>query len=274
MLASVGLWYIHEPFNPNKHYWKESFTYRKTGTNNPDVDRYFRELLDGKHREMSQIANSDSNHWLMPIRVLPQPIQRIMIKDPLACLLTEYLHQKFNLQTLVLFRHPCGFASSIHRLGWPSAGFLKDFLSREDLMNDFLKPHQSLVEKYSVGPDSLESIAVLHGCLNLVLWEISQRNESIEAVLFEDLCRSPIESFKELFIKWKLPYNDDVKTHHESLCMNKEKSVDAYHTHSTARNSQSMAESWRDQFDQQQINRIRKIWEQFEIPIYESDEQW
>lgn len=39
MLAYSGIWYIHEPFNPNKGFWPDYFSYLRTQSTYPRVDR-------------------------------------------------------------------------------------------------------------------------------------------------------------------------------------------------------------------------------------------
>jgi hypothetical protein len=99
MLAVPGLWYVHEPFNPNKHIWNESFTYANPDSQRPDIDKYVQQLLDGRRRETASVGNCD--HPLMPLRLFRPSIRRIMIKDPVACLLTGYLTARFAFQGIV-----------------------------------------------------------------------------------------------------------------------------------------------------------------------------
>jgi hypothetical protein len=270
MLAVPGLWYVHEPFNPNKHVWNEAFSYVPTDGSNENVDRHMDRVLRGGFRSASLSGPVD--HPLMPLRLLKPPIRRVMVKDPLACLLTGYLTRRFDLQSFVLFRHPCGFVASVTRLGWPSAGFLKEFLNRRELMDDYLAPHSSMMERYS-NEDSIESAAVLHGILNLVLWR-QVGSLAIPWFRFKDLCADPIDRFREIFNLLGLPYSEAVEQQHAKLCLSGSSSSADYRPHAVARQSQAMAESWRQEIDGPRIQTIREIWDRFEIPVYEDNEDW
>src|SRR6185295_18589108 len=124
--------------------------------------------LHGKHRHLAQ-SPGRTQHWLMPLRILPPPISRALIKDPIACLMSEYLSQQFGLTTIVLFRHPAGFVSSMIRLKWCPKKVLEQFLACEPLMAEWLAPFASCIESSKM-KDPVESATALYGCLNTVLW--------------------------------------------------------------------------------------------------------
>jgi hypothetical protein len=270
MLASPGLWYIHEPFNPVKRVWPEPFSYVNPEVTNPDVDRLMRRILRGGMREALNVDHAD--HPWMPLRRLPLRYGRLMIKDPLACLLTGYLSRHFGTRTLVLFRHPCGFVSSVLRLGWPTGSYLGDLLRRPQLMEDHLAPWAGLMEQ-SASEDSIRSAAVLHGVLNRVLWNQVQ-DQSLRYETFEGLCSDPIAKFQELFSWLELPYEGDVSKRHTRLCLSGSKSPDDYHPHAVARNSRAMAESWKSELVGTDRDDVRSVWEQFAIPLYRMDDDW
>ncbi len=271
MLADPGLWQIHEPFNPNKRMWKRSFEYAAPSSPRPDVDRYFAALLRGRHRATSTYPHTD--HPLMPLRLFRPPIRRAIVKDPLACLLTGYLARHFDLDTLVLFRHPADFAASIVRLGWPTGTYLERFLRDILLMDEHLGPYALLLESHRNGND-LASAAVLHGALNRVLWNQAQATAGIRTLQFETLCRDPITQFEQLFSRLGLPYTEATRSRHQALCTAPDHDPAHYRTHAVARNSAAMADAWRRQLDTAQRATVRAIWDQFGIPLYSDPADW
>jgi len=270
MLAASGIWYSHEPFSPGKGRWPEYFTYRRPAQADEAVDALMREVLAGGFREALNLANADKA-W-MPLRILPPRVARRMVKDPLACLLAPYLCQRFELQTLVLFRHPAGFCASVSRLGWPRGEFLRKFLNDGPLMHDHLGPYRSLISRFS-GEDTIASAAVLHGVLNKVLWS-TVANGMAQALVFEELCADPIERCRSLFDGLGLPYDDQVRAQHVALCLGRAREVGEYRPHAVARNSLAMAATWRDQLDQAEVRQVRQIWDEFEIPLYRQASDW
>jgi hypothetical protein len=271
MLAEPGLWYLHEPFNPNKKLWGESFTYAAPGSSRPDIEHYVTSLLQGKYRTTSLYRHTD--HYLMPLRVFRPPVRRVLIKDPLACLLSGFLAEKFSFQTRILFRHPAGFVSSVYRLGWPTGGFLRQFLDRPELMDDHLSPYRTLMEKYQDRND-VGSATVLYGALNVVQWNQVKQNLNIRWHRFEDLCADPISQFRTIFDELSLPYSASTEQRHYSLCFGSGESPSDYRTHAVARNSQAMANSWKRQLDREQVAEIRSAWDLFDVDLYRSEDDW
>jgi hypothetical protein len=115
---------------------------------------------------------------------------------------------------------------------------------------------------------------VLHGALNKVLWNQIVQNPSIKHFQFEELCLDPIDKFKGIFEELDLPYTDSTLERHRKLCFMDERPVESYHPHAIARNSRAMACSWKEQLDSGVVSNIRKIWLEFEIPLYADDISW
>ena len=107
---------------------------------------------------------------------------------------------------MVLYRHPGGFVASVTRLGWPTAVCLQDFQTRSELMEAHLSAFAGLMDRHARA-DSIESAAVLHGVLNIVLWSHVQQYK-LRWHRFEDLCVSPLDAFREIFAWLDLPYSE------------------------------------------------------------------
>jgi hypothetical protein len=270
MLAAPGLWLVHEPFNPNKGIWKEPFPYLRPDGFDAGVDRLMKQILRGDARRALGLPRAD--HPLMPLRLFRQPVRRILLKDPLACLLTAHLTSRYGFRGLVVFRHPAGFVSSITRLGWETAGIVAKLLACRPLVEDHFSSVAGLMEQHC-RRDGLESAATLHGALNLVLWNtVSQ--QSLDSVIFEDLCQSPIDAFQKLFARLDLPYGAQVREIHERLCFSPSRPVGSHSAHDVERRSADMADGWKRHLSSDDVRRIRAIWEGFRIPLYASEAHW
>ncbi|PIW45394.1 MAG: hypothetical protein COW18_11690 [Zetaproteobacteria bacterium CG12_big_fil_rev_8_21_14_0_65_54_13] len=270
MLAASGIWHVHEPFAPYKGLWHEWFSYAKAEGSSPEIDRLMRELLAGRHKEALQMPWVD--HALMPLRLLPQPVHRVLIKDPIACLMSEYLTRHFDMETFVLFRHPAAFVESVNRLGWPQCGGIDSFLANEEIMGDFLHPFRELMESVSSDGEGVRSAAVMHGCLNRVLWDFVQRNDAMHSYLFEDLCELPMETFQQIFGVAGLSYGERIREKHLSMCFADTDS--AYRTHEVRRSSNRQAHGWREHMSGEDMAIIREVWEAFDIPLYRNASDW
>lgn len=270
MLAASGVWYMHEPYAKRKGRWPRSFEYRRSCEPDPQADAILEDVLAGRFREALGLANSD--HSWMPLRLFRTRFSRVLVKDPLACLLTEYLTRRFQLRTLILFRHPAGFVSSIQRLKWPRAAFLRQFLQDVPLMQDHLDPFRPLLERASL-EENLEATAVFCGALNRVLWNFHESGVG-QPISFEYLCHDPLPRLQKLFAELGLPYDSRVRQVHEQACMGAAKPSEEYHPHAVVRNSKAMAMSWRSQLSPTEISRVRDIWSRFQIPLYLDDTDW
>lgn len=270
MLAASGIWYIHEPYAPMKGRWPRAFDFRRSEEPDAKVDAIFEDILGGGFREALNLPNSD--HPWMPLRLFRPRFNRLLVKDPLACLLTEYLTRRFQLQTLILFRHPAGFVSSIQRLGWPRASFLRQFLEDEPLMAAHLEPCRATLERCARA-DDLEAAAALCGALNRVLWRFAAAGVGT-AVSFEELCSDPIPRLRHLFMQLGLPYDEGVRDAHVAACLGRAKPSSAYHPHAVNRNSLAMAGAWKAELGAAERARVRVVWEQFDVPLYRADADW
>lgn len=271
MLTTPGLWHVHEPFNPNNGCWNKQFTYLRPDEQSGSVDALMEKILSVQLRHLT--VNWPASHWLMPLRLFKPPVQRILIKAPIASFLSEYITQRYGVQTIVLFRHPAAVVSSLLRLGWPYAFLLDQFLSCEELVEDWLGPYRGMIQKVAKA-ENAASAAVFYGCINVVLWGFAERNREMTVRQYEDLCANPVEKFKDLFQVLHLPYDETIKQKHIKLCYSPKEGKRDYGPHEVKRNTEDMVTRWRRHLSPQQLTQIRRIWDRFSVPLYKSEKEW
>ncbi len=271
MLAYPGVWYLHEPFNPNKGKWDEPFSYVPVKTSRSDVDRMLDRIQKGGARWALRGPHASSP--LMPMRWAHVRYKQLMIKDPHACLMADYITRKLHTRTIALFRHPVGFVRSVMQLGWPSVLSLQAFLRCPELLDEQLSGQVDLVRKHAYD-EGLESSAVLHACLCKVLWVATEMNPEIIPVRFEDLAMDPIHQFKLLVDKLNLSYSEEVQRWHIDMTQSKTQEPANQNPHEVKRNSSTMAWKWRREVKSSDVVRIREIWMRFDIPLYRHDTDW
>ena len=209
---------------------------------------------------------------LGPLRLFPQPIRRLIVKDPTACLMSEHIVDKHEMQGIVIFRHRAAFVASYKRLHWPSSRFLAQFLACAPLMKDWLQPFRSLLTKHCQS-DSVESAAVLHGCLNTVLGGYTRHCSRLWPLSYEELSADPESQFRNLHFRLGLPYDRDIQQHHAAIC-DPSHGTGPVHPHAVHRDSRLMNERWRGVLSPAECARVRAVWEHFEVPLYMSDRAW
>lgn len=270
MLATPGVWHVHEPFNPHQGLWDRELEYAVPGEGRPDIDRFVAKILSGRHRRALRMPHS--HRWFLPIRLLPQRPSRVLIKDPSAALLGEYLTRRHGMRTLVLFRHPAAVAQSVVRLGWPTGRLVGSLLESERLVADWFEPMLDMMEE-ARGRRDLFSGTVLYACVARILEGFVRRNPAgMTPLVFEGLCADPIAGFRELYRELDLPYDTAVAERHRLLCF-REGEVDSG-PHAVRRSSMNMAERWKRELSATDVEIVRSTWERAGIDRYRGRSSW
>jgi hypothetical protein len=138
---------------------------------------------------------------------------RLIVKDPIACVSSEWLANNFELEAVVLVRHPAAFAASLKRLQWE---FPFDHLLEQDsLMEEHLQQYRSEIERRPT--DIVEQAALLWKCLYSVLFTYADRNPNWIVRTHEQLSRQPVRELKRLYeilnLRWTTTVEDQIKSY-------------------------------------------------------------
>ena len=269
MLAPAGLWHLHEPFNPNRGLWQDELAYAPAADRRPDIDDLVRDLVRGRHRAVLRLQHA--GRWFTPLRLLPFEPARVLLKDPSAALLSEYLVRRHGMRALVLFRHPAAIVRSFLRLGWPTGALVRGLLSSPRLMEDWLAPVESSMTAAAGRRDALSG-TVLYGCVARVLLGFASRNpESMTRLAFEELCEDPVAAFRSLYEMLDLAYDDRVRDVHVRLSSAGEARERPF---GVIRSSASVARRWRTEASEGELETIREVWSRFRLPLYREPADW
>lgn len=277
MLAGSGIWHLHEPFNPNQGIWPDYFSYRRRHESDVALDEIVDSLRKGQFLGIPDkvlLRGIPANHRCMPSRLglYTHAIRRTLIKDPIACLLSEYLVVNHAMTAVVVMRHPAGFASSLSQLGWDTAEQLRNLLKQCKLMEDWLFPYEPLMALHSKA-SSLESHTTLFAALWIVLWGFAQRNNRFLIVNYEELCESPQREFEKLHTKLNLPLlQEDRKRHYKLTQSPTIKTPNS--PFDVVRNTKAVRRSWSRTLRPDEIDTVRSVWETFELPFFQNDSDW
>lgn len=282
LLSGQGIWALHEPFNPNKGIWKETLSYASPNACSIDsIDNYIGCLLEGKItigsvKGQPVLNNIACNRLMMPARLgfYPKPPNRVLIKDPMAALLSGYLTNRFGFKTLVIMRHPCGFVSSLYRLNW------EEYVRREldqicripETLAHFSMRQMRLIEKRN-SFDALKIYSLMHAVLNKILLGVSSSVEGMSLVSYESLCLKPEIEIDRCYGFAELELRNEDRCRHASL-MTANSVNEESNPYSTFRNSEEMAEVWKRRLTQKQVDEVRALWTEFEIDHYTEERHW
>ena len=271
LLAAAGVWHLHEPFNPNQGLWCEELAYARSTAPRPAIDVLVDELLRGGHRSALRLPHA--GRWFTPLRLLPLQPRRVLVKDPSAALLAEYLVRRHRMRALVLFRHPAAVAASFVRLGWPTGRLVTGLRASKTLMEDWLEPYASRMEAVS-GRSDWTSGTVLYACVARVLLGFADRNPgAMRRVGFEDLCADPPKSFREIYRWLELPWDDRFRESYLALSA-QVPDRGSERPHGVVRPSADVARRWKSDLSAAEVEAVREEWERFDVPLYRGAEEW
>ena len=267
--------YIHEPFNKDKgvkqiEHWflylkpgmKKELLYRKA------IDEVLQKKAVYKRPPLPSINGSfpkyvgkvvfKSRFHFEYLRAIFNPwVERYLIKDPIACLSSEYLHREYDMDVVVLIRHPAAFVASLKRLNWRFD--FNELLAQEELMREHL--NCVLQNGYDLTRLSIaEEGAILWKCLYTVLFRYLDRNPKMVVVRHEDVSANPVHEFKKLFGQLGLEYTSDIEARIMKITSEKNPTnpSDDWGV-SLRRNSKENIKRWKHILTESEIKTIKEI---------------
>jgi len=136
--------------------------------------------------------------------------KRPLVKDPIAVFSAEWLAKRFNMDVVVLIRHPAAFVGSLKKAKWkyPFIHFLKQPL----LMQHYLSKYRPILEEYSKKEkDIIEQAILLWNIIHYMILKYRDSNPNWIFVRHEDLSIDPIENFRKLYMRLGLKFSPDIE---------------------------------------------------------------
>ncbi len=196
-----------------------------------------------------------------------------LMKDPLAVFSAEWLANKFDMNVLVLIRHPAAFVSSIKRLNWGYNFY--ELLEQPLLMRDYLYPfEQEITESTALNKDIIDRAALLWKMIYSVVSKYKKEHPDWIYMRYEDIAKTPIFCFEYLFNRFGLEFSDSVKATIEDYTA-PSNPIDAPEGDGSLRkrNSKGNVWNWKNKLTQDEITRIKAQVEEVSNKFY-SDEDW
>ncbi|MCD4708711.1 MAG: sulfotransferase domain-containing protein [Candidatus Sabulitectum sp.] len=273
MLSSApNTGYVQEPFNPDLgiegiDIW---YPYVRNGI---VQEKYYSDLVNliisghAKYKNRSRFGGGffrtigkkmfGSRDYLRYLASTRLPgSRRLILKDPLASLSSEWLHRKFGMDVLILLRHPAGFVDSTMRLGWDFD--FSNLTAQTPLMEDYLREILASFDTTSMQP--WQRGALLWQCIYSVLDVFANRNPGIKIIRLEDLSLNPEEKFLEIHEFTALPFTKkSLRTIRKSTASSNPVKAPGGQVHFLRRNSSKSVDVWRKSLDETTIAGIRKL---------------
>lgn len=278
MIALSGkVGYVHEPFNRNSgissELFKNWFTYiceENEGKYKKRIEDYisFKYPLGRKLRSSKSIRDVARSFrdfskfsWNRVLRKRP------LVKDPISIFSANWLYQTFDMNVIVMIRHPAAFAGSIKKAGWRSG--MKNFLRQSLLIEHHLEEFKDEIYRHNNNElDYVDEAILLWNMIHSVI--LTYRKQYKEDWLFvrhEDISMDPVRYFSDIYEYLGLEFTDSIKNKIEEFSNNDD------NAHKLKRNSKANIYSWENRLTAEEIERIRKKTEKYSSEFY-SENDW
>ncbi len=262
--------YVDEPFNHQTGLMSADipFPYLEAGTmQEKQYSRLLDDLIKGKARyRSSDIKKPTAN----PAKQIARYViiskanliyksgarapwsKRYLLKDPMACMASEYMHRNHGMPTVIIIRHPASTIASYKRLGWY---FDLQYLTEQPSLRPHLK---FLPPKHKLTP--IEEWSYFWLNIYERLTTFAQRNPGMILIRHEDLSRHPDSEFKELYQKLKLPYSQPIRQKISSYTSSRNPTDPPNNiAHHLKRNSKNNIKRWKKILTTNEVDQIRSI---------------
>jgi Sulfotransferase family len=284
MLAlAPGVGYVHEPFSPltapgiSGAQFDRFFAY-VTAENAAEYVPALEQTLGfdyGVRRQLGAIRSlRDAFHSARDYSAFVRARAahaRPLVKDPIALFSAEWLAERFEMDVVVMIRHPAGFASSLQRFGWTHD--FGEFLDDERLMRDHLAAFEDEIRAQAREPaEVLEQAILLWRICYRVVDGYRQRHPSWAFVRHEDLSREPLPAFGRLYERLGLELSERARREIQRFSASTNP-AEAPSKHSVRVDSRANLAGWRSRLSAAQIERVRSetrdVW-----PLFYADADW
>ncbi len=268
--------YVSEPFNKESGVYGVNHWYPYINSDNLNQLHYINiveKILNFKGKHKNPPLNTDvyikkvtkkliGNKKMFYYRKaklfsrLPGKIgKRLLIKDPLAAFLSDFLAQKHNFKVLVLVRHPCAFYVSLKRLGWRFN--FKDFLEQDELIENHLKDFVYLMEKKNKSFE--EEAGLLWCCIYKVLEDYRKENPDWLFIKHEDICMEPLKIFRKIFDWAGLEFSNRIENKIRFFTEGRSVKAENNKAHQLERDSKGVANYWKSIISNDEVDTIKDL---------------
>lgn len=281
---SPSVSYIHEPFNgmcrPGIFSAKFPYTYMYLNENNQtDFYEALKNTISFKYNIKSELKTiktpRDSARLLRDYLIFQKnKVFQIapIIKDPMAVFSAEYLAKKFDMNVVILIRHPAAFVSSCKQLNW--GFYFENLLEQNILIKDYLYPFKTeIIDYVNNEHDLIDKLSLLWKLIYHVVYQYQQKHKQYLFLRYEDICQQPIKIYSDLFKKLGIEYNEKTQQFINSFTNSFEYKGVFQEIHSIQRKSSKQIDVWKQRLTDSEIKRIRSNVEDVSNKFY-SDSEW
>lgn len=217
--------YVHEPFTTENgilsgfaNPFPVDFQYI-TDENSYKFEKYLTDLLNfkyplGKNLVHTRSAAEAAQMLWVSVEFLMQRLRRntAVMKDPVAVFSAPWLARHFDMNVLVMIRHPAAFCSSMKTLNWKFD--FNQFLVQPEIMRgtrlaDFEPEIRYFAENEQ---EIILQGTLLWNCIYSVVDEYRTRYPGWLFVKHEELSMDPVGNFQKIYAQLGLEFTTSVRT--------------------------------------------------------------
>ena len=132
--------------------------------------------------------------------------RRALMKDPIALFSAGWLSHRFDMDVVVLVRHPAAFAGSLKAAHWPHP--FQHFLAQEELIERYLTGFRQEIEEQARNPgDIIDQAILLWNVFHSVIYQYQSEYASWHFLRHEDLSRDPVANYRDLYNELGLEFS-------------------------------------------------------------------
>lgn len=196
---------------------------------------------------------------------------RAVVKDPLAVFSAETLASLFDMDVVVLIRHPAAIVSSYKALNWTHP--FSHFLHQPQLMEEHLAPFRAEIEDFVEHEhDIVDQVALLWKLIHHMVIQYQKTHPDWIFIRHEDLASDPVEGYRNLFNRLELPFSPHVRDAINAYSLQKQPS-DTTRPYAIKQNSSQVVSKWRKYLTTADITRIRNRVEEISSHFF-SHQEW
>lgn len=264
MLALSGdVLIASEPFNLDSWAYRLGGLARYWYTYTPDLDQdaakaAFRRVIE---RRTGKVFGRRQLQRYLPVA----RTGRLLIKDPIASLSSEWLAQHFDLEVIVLLRHPAAFAASLQRMQWH---FDFTHLSRQaGLMEELPERIRQQIE--SAPTDIIDQASLIWNIVYHVLGVYVNRHPNWIVVRHETLSQEPVAELRRLYERLGLRWSDEAEAGiSDATGADRGLEIKEGVAHQMKRDSRANIKRWKLVLDTDEVSRIRSQTEEIADRYY------
>lgn len=193
------------------------------------------------------------------------------MKDPIALFSAEWLHKKYNMNVLVLIRHPAAFCSSLKIKKWEFD--FNNFTRQPLLMEKYLYPFEKEIHEFTKNKKNIiEQGILLWKCFHSTIKIYQGKYPQWLFVRHKDLSVDPVNQFRPIYKELGLEFTQEVKEviHANSGAQNP---VEQTEENEFIRNSRKTITNWMTRLSQEEIHQIRLKTSEIASSFY-TDKDW